>query len=44
MLGIVGTPAGVFTSESVGSLPNNETTIAEALKPAGYMTGMVGKW
>ena len=44
-IGFVGAGSnGVFTAESVGALPDNETTIAEALRPAGYMTGMVGKW
>lgn len=27
-----------------GPLPLEETTIAERLKPAGYLTGQVGKW
>lgn len=35
---------GVFTSESIGGLPVNETTIAEILSKNGYRTGMVGKW
>lgn len=25
-------------------IPNNETTIAEALKPLGYRTALIGKW
>ncbi|XP_073420928.1 arylsulfatase G isoform X2 [Dendrobates tinctorius] len=33
-----------FATTSVGGLPINETTLAEALKPCGYMTGLVGKW
>lgn len=35
---------GVFNSDAVGGLPENETTIAEALKDAGYATKAVGKW
>ena len=35
---------GVFTAASVGGLPLNVTTTAEALRAAGYATGMVGKW
>ena len=40
------TPQGnmVFTADSVGGLPENETTTAEALKRVGYWCGMVGKW
>ena len=34
---------GVFSPNSVGGLPLNETTIAKALIPAGYASGMVGK-
>jgi arylsulfatase A-like enzyme len=35
---------GVFTAASVGGLALNETTTADALKKAGYATGIVGKW
>ena len=38
-----GWTGGVFPSDAVGGLPANETTFAEALKKAGYATGMVGK-
>jgi len=34
---------GVFTSEAVGGIPQNETTIAEVLSDNGYGTYMVGK-
>eukprot|EP00043_Microstomoeca_roanoka_P015079 m.150305 g.150305 ORF g.150305 m.150305 type:complete len:678 (+) comp16171_c2_seq2:207-2240(+) len=34
----------VFSSEAVGGLPLNETTIAEALLPLGYATMAIGKW
>lgn len=34
----------VFTSEAVGGLPLNETTTAEALKEAGYVSMALGKW
>ncbi|XP_065178310.1 steryl-sulfatase-like [Sycon ciliatum] len=39
-----GWTGGVFGASAVGGLPHNETTFAEALKTAGYATGMVGKW
>lgn len=40
-LGIAGAKwtGGVFTDTAVGGLPTNETTMAEALKAAGYNTG-----
>ena len=34
----------VFTGESVGGLPLNETTLAEHLKTKGFATLCVGKW
>lgn len=33
-----------FAATSVGGLPMNETTLAEALKQSGYITGLIGKW
>jgi arylsulfatase A len=34
---------GVFNAEAAGGLPLNETTMAEALKTAGYTTMAIGK-
>jgi arylsulfatase A-like enzyme len=36
-------PAGGVRAETIG-LPLTEITIADRLKPAGYATGLVGKW
>ncbi|WP_114325730.1 sulfatase family protein [Candidatus Colwellia aromaticivorans] len=36
--------SSVFMSDSPDGMPLSEITIAEALKPQGYATGMVGKW
>uniref|UniRef100_A0A8D0H2M5 Arylsulfatase G n=1 Tax=Sphenodon punctatus TaxID=8508 RepID=A0A8D0H2M5_SPHPU len=33
-----------FAVTSVGGLPLNETTLAEVLKDAGYLTAVIGKW
>ena len=35
---------GVFSNKPVGGLPTNETTVATALKTAGYSTAAIGKW
>ena len=41
--GRIGVYPGVFSPNSVGGLPLNETTVAERLKTVGYVTGMCGK-
>lgn len=45
-LGLAGASwtGGVLNADAVGGLPSNETTIAEALRDAGYATKAIGKW
>ena len=45
-LGLAGArwTGGVLNSDAVGGLPENETTIAEALRAVGYATKAIGKW
>jgi arylsulfatase A len=46
--GMYGTPASrapmVFFDDATQGLPLDEITIAEALKPKGYATAIIGKW
>ena len=42
--GMFGRRQGVFFPDSHAGLPAEETTLAEALRDAGYATGIVGKW
>jgi hypothetical protein len=46
--GMYGAPAGtapkVFRDNAAQGLPLEEITIAEALKPKGYATAIIGKW
>ncbi|HCR00746.1 MAG TPA: arylsulfatase [Acidobacteria bacterium] len=39
-----GRQQGVFFPDSQAGLPAEEITVAEALRDAGYATGIVGKW
>ena len=42
--GMYGRQQGVFFPDSRAGLPAEEITVAEALRDAGYATGIVGKW
>lgn len=42
--GIYGDKQDVFTEYSTLGIPQEETTIAEVLKSAGYATACIGKW
>ena len=35
---------GVFSPTTNSGMPLNETTLAEQLQKAGYISGIVGKW
>jgi arylsulfatase A-like enzyme len=43
-IGMAGEQRVVLFPNSSGGLPASEITIAEALKSAGYSTGIIGKW
>jgi arylsulfatase A-like enzyme len=43
MCGMPGTREVLFPN-SLGGLPKEEITLAQALKPAGYVTAHIGKW
>ena len=42
--GTMGPRPRVFAERSLSGLPRSEVTIAEVLRDAGYITGIVGKW
>ena len=42
--GLYGKQIGVFFPNAETGMPAAETTLAEALKQAGYATGIIGKW
>ncbi len=42
--GRVGLAAGVLRPDATNGLAGCEATLAEVLKPAGYVTGCIGKW
>lgn len=42
--GLYGRNLAVYLEDEPGGFPEQEETIAETLKKAGYQTGMVGKW
>ncbi|EDQ92898.1 uncharacterized protein MONBRDRAFT_13963, partial [Monosiga brevicollis MX1] len=42
--GVRALSSSIYPAQAVGGLPLNETTMAEALKEAGYATAAIGKW
>jgi arylsulfatase A-like enzyme len=42
--GRVGLATGVLRPDATNGLAGSEVTLAEAMKPAGYVTGCIGKW